>query len=242
MGSQSPPSADDRGRVEGRPLLTSIDMLHIRWKVFGPLSESIEIADDARDPTSVCRPYTADHPILHRPATEPPVSSLKVEVDGPRESVSYFLKSHQGDEDAEWTRAPDPTDEELDKARDNMFRWGDDGRGNIRVRCCNVQRPQVPPKVILTASDQPYVTVGDYVDTVHSWLRSHREDILYARSFWGNGCPLPGDSALYIRILRPIKVHLLEGELEAAESVADYTRAPVARESMDRYMRERMQA
>ncbi|KAF2148103.1 hypothetical protein K461DRAFT_283176 [Myriangium duriaei CBS 260.36] len=240
MSSQALPSADGRGRVNGRPVLTSIGMLHIRWKVFGLLSESIEIAHDARDPSSVCRPYTSTDSLVRKPATEPPVSSLQVEVDGPRESVSYFLRGHyeDGAEDAEWVRAPTPTDEELVRARDGMFRWGDDGQGNVLVRGCSVQRPQVPPMVTITASEHPYVTIGDYVDTVHAWLRTYRDDILYARSFWTNGA-LPADTTLYVRVLRPIKVHLMDSAQEAGKSVASYTRGAAARESVERYMRER---
>ncbi|KAF2149160.1 hypothetical protein K461DRAFT_282600 [Myriangium duriaei CBS 260.36] len=238
MSSPTPPSPDARGRVNGRPVLTSIDMLHIRWKVFGPLSESLEIASDARDPCSDCRPYTNNDPLVRRPASEPPVSSLKVELDGIQETVSYFLQAHNGDEHGEWTRASAPTDQELADARDGRFTWGDDEQGNILVRCCGVRRPHVPPWLTVSASDRPYVTIRDYVDAIHAWLRSYKDDILYARSFWTDN-PLPADTNFYIVTLRPTKVYLKDGEREASEAVASYTRGAGMREWVERYMRER---
>lgn len=65
-------------------IISSMDMLRLRWKPFGPLSTSIQVVDDALNPSSTQKPYQTDsdsfHPVSASAATEPPVSSITVKL------------------------------------------------------------------------------------------------------------------------------------------------------------------
>jgi hypothetical protein len=74
----------DSLRSSGTVVQTSMDMLRVHWSLFGPLQSSVNVADTL-DPDFDCQQYATDggffHPISASPATEPPVSSISVEVD-----------------------------------------------------------------------------------------------------------------------------------------------------------------
>lgn len=42
-------------------------------------------------------------------------------------------------------------------------------------------------RIVVTASEGGFVTVHDYLSTVHPWLMSMREDILKAKDVWDEG-------------------------------------------------------
>lgn len=72
----------------------------------------------------------------------------------------------------------------------------DEGPGEL-LECCGEQRPKVPPPVVVTASKKEYITVHDYVSTVHSYLLEHFKDITAAVNVWEGGVP-PADQKLAV--------------------------------------------
>ncbi|GAM91154.1 hypothetical protein ANO11243_092010 [Dothideomycetidae sp. 11243] len=224
----SPPTAEEYRRLHRRPVLSWVELLQIRWRLFGPLSDCVEIAQDARDPSSISRPFSTTDPIASLPATEPPVSSVMVKVDDLEEGPGLFLDLHYGHADAseEWTRAPLPTDEDIKQAMLRLFKWGDDDRGNVLTRCCGVRRPCDGPKLTVTATNHPFVTVADYVTTLHPWLQSLKDDILYSRGILDDQ-PLSPDLQLYVRLLRPVNLSLMaeqKGRQRVSELAAKHLR------------------
>ncbi|KAF2150840.1 hypothetical protein K461DRAFT_183673 [Myriangium duriaei CBS 260.36] len=200
-----PPGTEEYFRQNPRPPVTSIHMLHIQWKLFGLLSECIEIAQDARDPSSICRPYTATDPLVNWPATAPPVASLTVEVDDPINAEEYFLDQHlaHAGQSSEWVRVPPPIEDKTMRARGTRPFWGDDDKGNVLAKCCGESRPRIPPKLTVTSSCFPFVTIDDYVTAVHPWLQTLKNVILYGKEVLNDSKPFPVDTPLYVMLLRP---------------------------------------
>ncbi|KAF2219499.1 hypothetical protein BDZ85DRAFT_285343 [Elsinoe ampelina] len=108
--------------------------------------------------------------------TTPPVSSVTVCVYELEVAIDEWVEDHLPHADldspgCEWTTIPRPPQNEEGI-------WGDDNEGHVLLRCCEDQRPREPQRVTVSASNKSYVTIGDYVTTVHHWLQTVTEDIL----------------------------------------------------------------
>ncbi|KAH6865255.1 hypothetical protein BKA58DRAFT_242099 [Alternaria rosae] len=156
----------DSLRSSGTIVLSSMDMLRVRLSLFGPLESSIEVADTL-DQDSKCEPYTTDghsfHKISTSPATEPPVSSISVNVDDLDTWGYRWEGEHRDDnwDNQEWTGDSDDEDRDL-------------------LRCCGIACPPPPPSLEVLPTTHPFVTVHDYITQVHAWLQTLKPSILAA--------------------------------------------------------------
>ena len=163
--SENFPSYNDL-RASGGIIQSSMDMLRVRWLLFGSLESSVEVADTL-DLDSKCGPYTTDghsfHKISTSPATEPPVSSISVNVDD-LDTWGYRWEGEHRDDDwdnQEWTGDSDDEDRDL-------------------LRCCGMACPPPPPSLEVLPTTHPFVTVHDYITQVHAWLQTLKPSILEA--------------------------------------------------------------
>jgi hypothetical protein len=184
----------------------SLEFLHLRWKLFVPLSSAIQVLEDATDPSSTQQPYQRDsstfHPISNLPVTKPPVSSISVTEDRLDCWVEDWVENHIPNTDtdhAEWVEA-DPGGEDDDG-------YGDQDGRNL-MSCCGERRPCPPPPIIVKASTHPFVTIHDFIAAVHPWLQAVKDDILNARGVFEDG-RLPADTPMFICpcVLTPIFVY-----------------------------------
>lgn len=123
--------------------------------------------------------------IADRPLSQPPVSSITIEQEDLWSAEGDFIDAHleHADKDtpeAVWTRIP-PGEHEEDHDSEDDSSDGDDGEGYYLMQCCGVHRPCKSPRLNITASTMPYVTIGDFIGTVHPWLDSVKEEIIYAK-------------------------------------------------------------
>lgn len=143
-----------------------MDMLRVHWSLFGPLQSSVDVADTL-DPGFNCQQYTTDgrsfHQISTSPATEPPVSSISVDVDVFEEWEYAWAEEHRDDNE-----------------RDQEWIGDDDSKDRKLVRCCGVARPRPPPSLKVLPTTHNFVTVHDYITQVHAWLQTLKADILAA--------------------------------------------------------------
>lgn len=153
-------------RSSGTGVQTSMDMLRVHWSLFGCLQSSVDIADTL-GPGFNCQQYATDgnsiHQISSSPATEPPVSSISVDVDVFEEWEFYWVEEHRDDdeEDQEWIENEEGEDRKL-------------------VRCCGTARPQASASLKVLPITHHFVTVHDYITQIHAWLQTLQTSILEA--------------------------------------------------------------
>lgn len=213
MASSELPSFESI-RDSNHVVLSSMDMLRLQWKPFGPFSTCIQVVDDV-DTSSGQQPYRVNtesfHPISTLAVTEPPVSSITVRQDDLEQWEADWAELHVPHADDH----PDGTAWAAEMQEDNEEgHWehtgGDDGEGRKLMRCCNEDRPNATPPLVVRASTQPFVTIHDFVTTVHPWLQTVRDDILSAKGVTQGG-PLPVDTPLYVHPLGLDRLRLVEG-------------------------------
>ncbi|USP74843.1 hypothetical protein yc1106_02117 [Curvularia clavata] len=158
-------------RSSGIVVQTSVDMLRIHWSLFGPLQSSVDVADTL-GPDFNCQQYAtyggSFHPISTSPATEPPVSSISVEVDVLEQWQYNWEMEHREDdgEDHEWIEDENGEDRKL-------------------MHCCGESRPPAASSLKVLSTTRPFVTVHDYITQVHAWLGTLQTDILKAMGEMG---------------------------------------------------------
>jgi hypothetical protein len=151
----------------------------IFWTLHGPLKTAISVMPDYHSPTSL-EPYFQEtpeggiwHPISQLPVTEPKVSSMIVRVDEFETWEYEWLQLHtEGcNSDAQWGPLPyayvnpDPEDE---------------GREHL-LFCCGEERPRMKNyRILVTPANlsEGFVTVHDYLSTVHPWIMSLRDELV----------------------------------------------------------------
>ncbi|KAK6002720.1 hypothetical protein QM012_001470 [Aureobasidium pullulans] len=145
------PSYESLVAAGSRPI-ASPTFLRIRWFLRSDeTSQSIFILDDPTDLDSSEEPYSSTHLICGTALTCPAVSSIIVSVDSLDEYANDWIEAHEPH------ASPDQFDEQ----------------GRVQ-RCCGEDRPGPGPRLEIVAEGGSFVTVGQFVDTVHSWL--HRRD------------------------------------------------------------------
>ncbi|KAG9635957.1 hypothetical protein KCU64_g14809, partial [Aureobasidium melanogenum] len=128
--------------------------LRIRWILRSDeTSHSIFILDDPTDSTSGEEPYSPTHPICDTALTCPPISSIIIPVENLNRYTREWLYWHDEDH--------------FDK-QDGPPRF--DAQGRIE-HCCGEDRPGPGPQLEIVAEDGKFVTVGQFVNTLHPWLR-----------------------------------------------------------------------
>jgi len=125
------------------------------WTLQGPLSTSITVLNEDRNPDGPREPYLPAGAEVHHPIGNDPISTLPVvtltvseeNIDGWRDGWDD-LNYEAFDEDIQ----PSPAD-----------------------------LPPTFEPVVVTASNGEFVSIHDYVTVVHPWLMARREEILRAR-------------------------------------------------------------
>ena len=164
----------------------------IAWVLDGPLTTAISVLKDSHSPESLVEPYflqqTADgggtwHPVSQLPVSEPKVSSITVQVSE--------LEMWEGEWMASYRKETDP---DVSYGPGSGVRYGalddydpdwDSDRSVHLLECCGQPRPRKKRSKITVkpaASGSGFVTVHDYLSTVHPWLMGLRGDIQNARS------------------------------------------------------------
>lgn len=87
----------------------------------------------------------------------------------------------------------------------------DEDDDEVLLECCGDKRPPTPPKLVVRASDKPYVNIDDYVSAVHPWLRGLRDNILLAMNAIEGPEPLPSDTQLMVAWGAPDSLAIMEG-------------------------------
>ncbi|KAK7985453.1 hypothetical protein PG988_003075 [Apiospora saccharicola] len=122
-------------RAQRQPPKLSMDMLRIRWQPFGPLEESIQVADNARSHQSSL--------------TEPPISSITVAQDDLNNWEDDWVDEHtphaDDDEDGTSTWVAGSGDDEDDE----------DGLGRKLVRCHHAAIKAARAHRLLSSSGHP---------------------------------------------------------------------------------------
>lgn len=163
----------------------TLDAVRLVWSFSGSLETSLSVMASAYN-TDVLKPYfqhTASggswHVISQSPLTQPPVSEVVAKVDDLELWESDWLDFHRNNSD------PDSHQES------EILNYGDlpgydpekDERPPHLLVCCGSDRPRHKTGGVLvtpSGSGQGFVTVHDYITTMHPWLMRNRDDILDA--------------------------------------------------------------
>ncbi|KEQ64857.1 uncharacterized protein M437DRAFT_73776 [Aureobasidium melanogenum CBS 110374] len=133
--------------------------LRIRWILrTDEISHSVFILSDPTDLTSSEEPYSPTHPVCGEALTCPPVSSIIVSVESLDDYTSAWIYWHEPH------AFPDQFDEQAGPPR---F----DAQGRVEY-CCGEHRPGPGPQLEIVAEEGHFVTVGQFVNILHPWLRS----------------------------------------------------------------------
>jgi hypothetical protein len=177
--------------------------MRLRWFLSNcdpPSATAINVIRDATDSDSLQEPYSSTHPISQLPLTDPPVSSITVSIYVLDEYAQEWVSVHREHADPEEDDCPDH-----DAAR---F----DAEGEVEY-CCNQDRPGPGPQIEVVEKELgAFVTIGDFVEAVHPWLRSLDGQLRAAKgvvSCW------PLDAAVPICVwptsASPLCIHGCEG-------------------------------
>jgi hypothetical protein len=130
------------------------------------------------------------HAISAAPVTQPPVTNLFVEVWQFQQWEYDWEDRHIKDLDRIFRN--DSGEETTDSA-------DEDGNPYDLIRCCGSNRPPEPVKLEVRASHKPFVTIHDYLATIHPWLMSQRNTILLAMNYESEFTePLPEETQLAV--------------------------------------------
>ncbi|RKU49675.1 hypothetical protein DL546_009789 [Coniochaeta pulveracea] len=184
----------------------------LRWALNEPFPQAISVMPELLvDPdTTVFEPYYQEndnpgvkepswHPISQSPLTVSKISSVTIRVDPLDDWNHYYMETHRqhAEPDVQYDPAqvlfgplPDPQDE-YERAS---------GDKNL-LRCCGQNRPRGKGTnhLVIRPRSGNYLTIHDFVSTVHPYLLSRRDDILAALgNKMGREHPDPPDTKLMV--------------------------------------------
>lgn len=152
----------------------SYDLCRLVWYLKGSVDESIYVLRDATNPKSLRELYqqgSETHSISSSSLTEPPISSVMVSTNTLHYYESDWYDMHE--------RAHHPYEEGAIWVNDKL------------IRCsCGQYRPLPGPTLLVKAEPGRYLTIGRYIDVVHTWLISLEGHIRAAIGIWDD-IPLP---------------------------------------------------
>jgi hypothetical protein len=206
------PSFEDLRRAK-KPCYRSKDVDRLYWTLDGPLDKAVSVMChgyyDTKDPAP--KPYCCNqkdttsttqtgswHPISQSSIVEPKVSSVTVHV----QCLSYW----EDDWDASHIEHVDPFNDPecFGPLPDN---YGEDDYDDSEpppelLRCCGQEVPKGKDVglTVKAATEGGFVTIHDFVTSVHPWLLSLRGDILQASGDLQDGTPLPADTELMVLV------------------------------------------
>lgn len=192
------------------PATASTPFHRLRWYLSSAaLSASIQILQDATNAASPQQPYTSTHPIRKAALTKPPVSSIKVSIE--------VLDDYP----SAWTAAHQPHAEPDDEENKALF----DAEGRVHY-CCDQHRPRSGPQLEISAGPEEFVTIGQFVEIVHPWLRELEGQIRAAKGVV-NCWPLDSSVEMFVRPTVVSPLWIMDGEGWTSENWA-YTWGQVA--------------
>ena len=165
---------------------SSLDFFRLRWQLQSPNpTESITILQDAQDANSTQEPYSSTHPISQAPLTNPPVPSITISLEALDEYAAKWIWVHGQHAQQNPAASPSP---DHNTNRTSHF----DSQGTLSY-CCSEPRPGPSPRIEIIAT-QPggFVTIGEFIDVVHPWVRGLDGALRTAMGVYAS-CPLdPG--------------------------------------------------
>ncbi|KAI1452080.1 hypothetical protein F4805DRAFT_55120 [Annulohypoxylon moriforme] len=195
-------------RDANNPPDLSPEMQRVFWTIDGPLSESIWIMESCHNTDSLEPYFKADdpkerwHPVSQAPLTDPKVSSITVrvyELDKWEDDWYDFHREHSD---------PNGGNEQFDENGDLMVRWGElldydeekdeEGKPEHLLMCCGTTRPRGKAgSMAVKPTTGDFITVHDYLSTLHPWLLGKRDDILALMGLFDDK-PLPQETKLMV--------------------------------------------
>ncbi|WYZ35422.1 hypothetical protein EsH8_X_000069 [Colletotrichum jinshuiense] len=148
-------------RRHPQPISVNLGFERFRWPAFSPLHE-IKVLRDSANAESEQDSYQAEdatfllHTIASEPYTNPPISSLEASIE-----ILNYYGSRVAWEDLHTADGPEE----------------DTG---VPCECCDRMPYRAPQPLIIRASSNPYVTIGDIVDQVSNYVNDLQEDVLEA--------------------------------------------------------------
>lgn len=161
----------------------SLNVMRLRWFLQDDdPSSAITVLQDAADATSTQEPYSPNHPISRLALTTSPVSAITVSID--------ILDDYS----VEWTFVHQVHAEPEDSPENTGERFDADGKIE---HCCDEDRPGTGPEIEIMAAPGSFVTIGQFVETVHPWLRE-LESLLRAAKGVIYCVPLEPDVPMFV--------------------------------------------
>ncbi|KAJ8133134.1 hypothetical protein O1611_g495 [Lasiodiplodia mahajangana] len=171
----------------------------IFWTLNGPLHSAVWIVSHG-----LLKPYAQGtdesnltwHPISQCPLTEPKISSITVTVDTIDSWEDDWLDIHR-----RHTDPPDPKFNDPDSGEG--WRYGplpdyDSDRDGVPpfehrpvhlLECCGTPRPRGKTSTIVVKASpgNEFITIHDYLSTIHPFLLASRADLLEIVNLWDEG-------------------------------------------------------
>ncbi|KAL2020071.1 hypothetical protein VTK56DRAFT_8875 [Thermocarpiscus australiensis] len=168
------PSYEEQDSPQNRVLLNP-KTRRIRWTLNGPLETAITVARDwFFDPDKVPEPYHQGHAFVQAPLTKPKVSSLKLYVETLDDWDHLWMEIHRDHTDPDATYDPANVVYGPLPGVDEAELRG----GKHLLVCCGLKRPWGRETQLVVKATGNFVTIHDFISTVHPYLMARRGDII----------------------------------------------------------------
>ncbi|KAK4031627.1 hypothetical protein C8A01DRAFT_41923, partial [Parachaetomium inaequale] len=168
------PSYEEQDSPQNRVLLNP-KTRRIRWTLNGPLETAITVARDRFfDPDEVPEPYHQGHAFAQAPLTKPKVSSLKLYVETLDDWDHLWMEIHRDHTDPDATYDPANVVYGPLPGVDEAELRG----GKHLLVCCGLKRPWGRETQLVVKATGNFVTIHDFISTVHPYLMARRGDII----------------------------------------------------------------
>jgi hypothetical protein len=206
---------DKELRSSGVSPHSTLATVRLVWSFSGSLETSISVMASAYN-VDVLEPYFQPaagggspwHVISKSSLTHPPVSAIVATVDDLEIWESDWKDFHRNHSE------PDSYNESEDLQYGDLPDYDpekDEDPPHLLV-CCGTDRPRNKSGGVLVTASQSgpgFVTVHDYITTVHPWLMRNRDDILDAMDRWED-LPDPADMDLVVDAVFPTWLRIRE--------------------------------
>lgn len=210
----------------GEHVGSSLDPRRIFWTLNDPLETSVWILDDHESPKSI-EPYYQPptdgstgsnwHPASKAPISGRDVSSITVRIESLDSWEDDWLDYHMEHSESDWSEEDKrKAGAQYGELRDYDPDEDEDEEAGHLLMCCGSERPRgkaVSVVVTAAATGEGFVTVHDYLSTVHPWLLSIRSDILGSIGVYDDD-PLPEDTKLTVTCY--VDKLFIEGQTKSA--------------------------
>ncbi|KAH0358798.1 hypothetical protein KCU65_g10185, partial [Aureobasidium melanogenum] len=171
----------------------SPDLLRLHWNLNSDnVSDSIFVLDGPTNAESKGEPYSSTYQICESASHCPPVSSIIISVENLDEYADQWIEAHglHADSNAFDEDCGPPCFDSED----------------VVQRCCGENRPGEGPRLEIVAEPGHFITVGQYVNEVHPWLRQLKGQLRGAASVWAGWGPQEDPEMIVRLYAMPISV------------------------------------